>query len=57
MRVNRSGAIGRSSLEKTEPMISYENFVMDLDTGDSFTTSIIEILVKVCTLLFGLQSR
>jgi len=42
-----SGAISRSALEKTEPMISYENFVIDLDTGDSFTTSIIDILVKV----------
>ncbi|GLB34134.1 hypothetical protein LshimejAT787_0110180 [Lyophyllum shimeji] len=41
-----SGAIKRSSLEKTEPTISYEDFVNDLDTGDSFTTSIIDILVK-----------
>jgi hypothetical protein len=28
-------------------MISYETFVKDLDTGDSFTTAIIDILVKV----------
>ncbi|KAF5387744.1 hypothetical protein D9615_000688 [Tricholomella constricta] len=41
-----SGAIKRSSLEKTEPTISYEEFVTDLDTGDSFTTSLIDILVK-----------
>ncbi|RDB20103.1 hypothetical protein Hypma_012869 [Hypsizygus marmoreus] len=41
-----SGAITRSSLEKTEPTISYETFVNDLDTGDSFTTSLIDILVK-----------
>lgn len=40
------GAIKRSMLEKTEPTISYENFVDDLDTGDSFTTSLIDILVK-----------
>ncbi|KAF8897768.1 hypothetical protein BD779DRAFT_1465878 [Infundibulicybe gibba] len=41
-----SGAVKRSSFEKTEPMISFENFVNDLDTGDSFTTSIIDVLVK-----------
>ncbi|KAF9462077.1 hypothetical protein BDZ94DRAFT_1290537 [Collybia nuda] len=41
-----SGSISRSSLEKTEPTISYENFVNDLDIGDSFTTSLVDILVK-----------
>ncbi|KAG2138058.1 uncharacterized protein EDB93DRAFT_726306 [Suillus bovinus] len=41
-----SGAIKRHRLEKTEPTISYEHFVEDLDGGDSFTTSLIEILVK-----------
>ncbi|KAG5648772.1 hypothetical protein DXG03_000121 [Asterophora parasitica] len=41
-----SGAIKRASLEKAEPTISYEDFVTDLDTGDSFTTSLIDILVK-----------
>ncbi|KAJ7126414.1 hypothetical protein C8R43DRAFT_1028877 [Mycena crocata] len=41
-----SGAIKRSKLEKAEPTISYKNFVEDLDAGDSFTTSVIEILVQ-----------
>ncbi|KAF8838377.1 hypothetical protein BDN67DRAFT_991343 [Paxillus ammoniavirescens] len=41
-----SGAIQRAKLEKVEPMISYETFVEDLDRGDSFTTSLIEVLVK-----------
>ncbi|KAJ6616276.1 hypothetical protein B0H10DRAFT_2038099 [Mycena sp. CBHHK59/15] len=41
-----SGAIKRSKLEKTEPTISYQNFVEDLDAGDSFTTTVIDILVK-----------
>lgn len=41
-----AGAISRCSLEKTEPTIGYESFVKDLDTGDSFTTAIIDILVK-----------
>ncbi|KAJ7098780.1 hypothetical protein B0H15DRAFT_878651, partial [Mycena belliarum] len=41
-----SGAIKRSKLEKTEPTISYKNFVEDLDAGDSFTTAVIEILVQ-----------
>ncbi|KAG6845426.1 hypothetical protein H0H87_009333 [Tephrocybe sp. NHM501043] len=41
-----SGAITRSTLEETEPTIGYEEFVHDLETGDSFTTSLIEVLVK-----------
>ncbi|KAG6868769.1 hypothetical protein C0993_011038 [Termitomyces sp. T159_Od127] len=41
-----SGAIKRVALEKTEPTITYDDFVHDLETGDSFTTSLIEILVK-----------
>ncbi|KAG7097327.1 hypothetical protein E1B28_004686 [Marasmius oreades] len=41
-----SGAITRSALEKGEPKISYERFVDELDTGDSFTTSVIDCLVK-----------
>lgn len=45
--VNRSGAITRSSLEKAEPRISYDTFVKELDAGDSFTTSLIDILVQV----------
>jgi hypothetical protein len=42
-----SGAIKRHRLEEIKPTISYEHFVEDLDGGDSFTTSLIEILVKV----------
>ena len=44
--IYRSGAIRRASVEK-EPSVSYENFVNELDTGDSFTASLIDILVKV----------
>ncbi|KAK7048183.1 hypothetical protein R3P38DRAFT_1853694 [Favolaschia claudopus] len=40
-----SGAIKRSKLE-AEPTISYRHVVEDLDTGDSFTTQIIDILVQ-----------
>lgn len=40
-----TGAIRRAAVEK-EPTISYENFVNELDLGDSFTTSLIDILVK-----------
>ncbi|KDR84037.1 hypothetical protein GALMADRAFT_236632 [Galerina marginata CBS 339.88] len=40
-----SGAIRRTSVEN-EPSITYENFVNELDSGDSFTTSIIDLLVK-----------
>lgn len=43
-----SGAIKRARLEKAEPTITYEAFVEDLDRGDSFTTSLIDVLVKVC---------
>ncbi|KAN0097057.1 hypothetical protein V8E55_001503 [Tylopilus felleus] len=46
MRTLVSGAIKRARLEKAEFMISYEAFVEDLDRGDSFTTSLIEVLVK-----------
>ncbi|KAF8640073.1 hypothetical protein AX17_001314 [Amanita inopinata Kibby_2008] len=41
-----TGAIQRAALDKTEPRITYETFVKDLDTGDSFTTSFVDILVK-----------
>jgi len=41
-----AGALKRSKIEKVEPTISYETFVEDLDSGDSFTTSLIEVLVK-----------
>ncbi|KII95257.1 hypothetical protein PLICRDRAFT_86655 [Plicaturopsis crispa FD-325 SS-3] len=43
------GSIERSKLEKTEPTMTYESFVEDLDCGDSFTTSIVDILVKELT--------
>ncbi|KAG9317811.1 hypothetical protein JVU11DRAFT_2035 [Chiua virens] len=46
MRSLVSGAIKRARLEKAEPSITYETFVEDLDRGDSFTTSLIEVLVK-----------
>jgi len=42
-----AGAIKRSRLEKAEATITYEHFVEDLDAGDSFTTSLMEVLVKV----------
>ncbi|KAK0461795.1 uncharacterized protein EV420DRAFT_1527233 [Desarmillaria tabescens] len=43
-----SGAIKRAMLEKEkmEPTISYGDFVEDLEPGDSFTASIIDIMVK-----------
>ena len=34
--------------KETTISMTYENFVTDPDTGDSFTTSLIDILVKVC---------
>ncbi|KAF8969342.1 hypothetical protein BDZ97DRAFT_1795167 [Flammula alnicola] len=40
-----SGSIRRAAVEK-EPSITYEDFVNELDTGDSFTTSLVDILVK-----------
>lgn len=43
------GAIKRAKLEKTEPQITYEAFVADLAEGDSFTSSLIDVLVKVRT--------
>lgn len=36
-----------SRLENLEPSISYEAFVEDLDPGDSFTTTLTELLVRV----------
>jgi hypothetical protein len=39
--------VKRSRLEKVEPSISYEAFVEDLDPGDSFTTTLTELLVRV----------
>jgi hypothetical protein len=43
----RAGSIKRSQLEKKEPMINYEAFVEELETGDSFTATVFDILVKV----------
>ncbi|PPQ68270.1 hypothetical protein CVT26_006186 [Gymnopilus dilepis] len=43
---SRSGAIRRASIEKDSNLLTYENFVTELDSGDAFTTSIIDILVK-----------
>jgi hypothetical protein len=43
---SRGGSILRARLEK-DPTITYEAFAEELDTGDSFTTSLIDILVKV----------
>lgn len=40
--------------EKMEPTISYRDFVEELEPGDSFTTSIIDIMVKVRNLLLSL---
>ncbi|KAF9450663.1 hypothetical protein P691DRAFT_451507 [Macrolepiota fuliginosa MF-IS2] len=40
-----TGAINRAAVEK-EPTITYEEFVNELDTGDAFTTSLVDILVK-----------
>ncbi|KAF9021532.1 hypothetical protein BDZ89DRAFT_1071379 [Hymenopellis radicata] len=43
-----SASIRRTALEKSEsePTISYETFIEDLDAGDSFTTTVIDVLVK-----------
>ncbi|KXN92342.1 hypothetical protein AN958_08573 [Leucoagaricus sp. SymC.cos] len=40
-----TGAINRAAVEK-EPTITYEEFANELDTGDAFTTSLIDVLVK-----------
>ena len=42
-----TGALKRSKIEKSEPTITYEAFVEELDGGDSFTASLIDVLVKV----------
>lgn len=43
-----SGAIRRLAVEKeTTSSITYKNFVSDLDAGDAFTTTLVDILVKV----------
>ncbi|KAI0797006.1 hypothetical protein C8Q75DRAFT_742994 [Abortiporus biennis] len=39
------GACKRAKLEKGEPSITYEAFVEDLDEGDAFTSTMIDLLV------------
>lgn len=41
-----TGAIQRIKLEEGEPKITYEAFVEELDVGETFTTTLIEVLVK-----------
>jgi len=41
-----AGSIKRARLEKTEPSISYEAFVEELDCGDAFTASLVDVLVQ-----------
>ena len=41
------GAIERSRKEKGEPTITYEAFVNEFDAGDSFTATLVDVLVKV----------
>ncbi|KAI9068454.1 hypothetical protein FKP32DRAFT_1587656 [Trametes sanguinea] len=40
------GAVKRMNTEKESSSISYEAFVEELDEGDSFTTGLIDVLVK-----------
>lgn len=47
--ISSTGAINRAAVEK-EATITYDEFVNELDTGDSFTTSLVDILVKVTSL-------
>lgn len=48
-------AVKRAKLEEGQPAISYEAFVQELDTCDSFTSSMIDILVKVRVFIGFLQ--
>lgn len=47
----RNGAVKRIKLEAGEAPITYETFVEELDEGDSFTATLIEVLVKVSSSL------
>lgn len=48
-----SGAIRRLAVERgTTSSITYENFVTDLDTGDAFTATLMDTLVKVRVFLW-----
>ncbi|PIL37384.1 hypothetical protein GSI_01078 [Ganoderma sinense ZZ0214-1] len=40
------GTIKRMKVEKEGPSITYESFVEELDEGDAFTTTLIDVLVK-----------
>jgi hypothetical protein len=42
----RGGAVKRSCLEPDEDPINLDSVVEDLDPGDSFVTTIVDILVK-----------
>lgn len=42
------GAVKRNKLEKDDSQISYETFVDELDEGDAFTATLIDVLVNVC---------
>ncbi|TRM67907.1 hypothetical protein BD626DRAFT_480160 [Schizophyllum amplum] len=46
MRSMITASIMRAKLDKSEPAISYEHFVEQLDSGDSFTASVMDMLVK-----------
>ncbi|KAJ8506887.1 hypothetical protein ONZ45_g10663 [Pleurotus djamor] len=46
MKTLVQGAITRMKLERQDTLISSETFVAELDTGDSFTTSMVDILVR-----------
>jgi len=43
---HRTGAVKRINRESGEPPISYETFVEELDEGDSFTATLVDVLVK-----------
>ena len=36
-------------VEQEGPSITYEAFVEELDEGDAFTTTLVDVLVKVCS--------
>jgi hypothetical protein len=44
------GAVKRASFEPEEPRIDLDSLVESLDPGDSFVTSIVDLLVKYVSL-------
>ncbi|EJF62351.1 hypothetical protein DICSQDRAFT_39920, partial [Dichomitus squalens LYAD-421 SS1] len=40
------GAIKRMKVEQDDPSITYEAFVEELDEGDAFTATLVDVLVK-----------